>query len=228
MPLPENPKTVIINNNYYPGGLTEEMVWNHYQKYKKIIISEINNRPIMLFVFTELNKSIVKRKIFNSPFTLKEKNYDKILTGRTVSIAVERKKSIDYLCIDIDPGPSVVETQLKQCIQDLLESSIAKLPMIFGHRVISTAKGYHLYFYLSKKLSIGAARKLLITMLNIEFAGIYMIAGKKPSGNKINLDISPTTFRGLHQVPYALCRNGLMSMDITKSWKTFNRRKAII
>ena len=228
MTTPTNPQTVVIQNQFYPGGLSELQIWKHYQLYKDKIIEEIGANPVLIWIFVDLNQAIIKRKLANSPFTINRKNYDKIMTGRTVSVAVEQKNPTDVLIVDIDRGNSVTEIQLKTAVKELLNSSIRKQQMVSDTRVISTGKGYHVYFYLGKKMDINAAKKILYNLLKIEFGNKYLINDKNPSSSEINLDLTPTTFRGVHQVPYALCRNGLMSIDVGRNIDGFNRNKAII
>ena len=228
MSIPQNPQTTVIKNKYYPTGLTEGDIWAHYQKNKELIIKEIDKRPVLLFFFTDINKYIVKRKVLNSPFTLTFNNYDKIISGRTVSISAEQRKSTNVWIIDIDPGPYTNDIQLKDCINDLLNSSISKMSTVKNYRVISTSKGYHLHFILSKNMNIDVSRKLLINYLNMEFKDKYLINTKSPQRSDINLDLTPTTSRGAYVVPYTLNRNGLKAVDCTKYWKHFNHREAIL
>lgn len=229
MGIPENPKIVVIQNAFYPGGLTEGQVWKHYQKYKSQIVKEINKRPVTFFIFTELDEPpIIKRNLYNSPIILVPGNYDRFITGRTVSLAVEQSNRTKELIIDIDPGNAVTENEIKQCIEDILKSSVSRISSVVNYRIISTSKGFHIYFLLKTAMDVKSARAVLIKLLTMDFDGKYLINSKKPNNNAINLDLTTTTSRGLHQVPFALTRNGLMSMDVTKNWKSFNRRSAII
>lgn len=228
MSYPEHPNTAVIQNEFYPGGLTELQIWKHYQKFKNKIISEIDKNAVMLWIFTDINKPIVKRKVFNNPFTITKENYDRIITGRTVSIASELKSSTNNIIIDIDPGLGVTEFQVKECIRNILDSSISTLPYVSRRRVISTANGYHIHLILNKKMNIKSIRSIAIKLLNMDFRDTYLINSKNPKSNEINLDLTPITPRGLHQTPYALCRNGLMAMDVTDYLGSFNRRSVII
>lgn len=228
MAYPENPKTVVIQNEYYPGGLTELQVWKHYQKFKNNIISEINKNAVCMWLFIDVNKSIVKRKVFNSPFTITDSNYDKVITGRTVSISSELNKNTNKIIIDVDPGDGVNEYQLKECVKTILDSTLSNLSQVVKRRVISTANGYHVYFEMNKKMNVDKIRAMVIRLLSTDFRDTYLINTKNPQSNEINLDLTPIVPRGLHQTPYTLCRNGLMSMDVTDFFSVFNRRSAII
>ena len=42
MAYPENPETIVIKNRFYPRGLREIDVWNHYQKVKRQLLAENN------------------------------------------------------------------------------------------------------------------------------------------------------------------------------------------
>jgi len=225
---PEHPNTVIIQNEFYPGGLTELQVWKHYQKFKDKIISEIDKTAVSLWVFIDINKSIIKRKVLNSPFTITKDNYDKVMTGRVVSISSELNTTTNKIIIDIDPGQGVNEFQIKECVRDILDSTISNLSQVVQKRIISTANGYHIYLILNKRMNINSIRMMTTKLLTTDFKDTYLINTKNPQSNEINLDLTPIVQRGLHQTPYALCRNGLMAMDVTNYLSSFNRRSAII
>ena len=228
MSYPENPNTVVIQNQYYPGGLTELKIWKHYQKFKNRIISEIDKSAVAIWIFSEMNNPIVKRKVLNRPFTITKDNYDKIMTGRTVSISSELKNTTNNIIIDIDPGKSVTELQVKECVRNILDSSVSKLSYVNRRRIISTAKGYHVHLILDKKMNINSIRTISLRLLSMDFRDTYLVNSKNPKPNEINLDTTPIYQRGLHQVPYALCRNGLVAMDVTDYLSGFNRRSATI
>jgi len=225
---PEHSNTIIIQNDFYPGGLSELKIWKHYQKFKNKIISEIDKNAVALWIFSDINNPIVKRKVLNSPFTITKDNYDKILTGRTVSISSELKNSTNNIIIDIDPGTSVTELQIKECVRNIMDSTISNLSYVNRKRIISTAKGYHIHLILDKKMNINSIRNLTLRLLSMDFRDTYLINSKNPKPNEINLDPTPIYQRGLHQVPYALCRNGLMAMDVTDYLSGFNRRSVTI
>ena len=62
-------------------------------------------------------------------------------------------------------------------------------------------------------MNIDVSRRILLKTLTSEFSGKYLINKKNPKGSNINLDLTPTTFRGSHVVPGALTRNGLIAVE---------------
>lgn len=226
MAYPEHPNTFVIRNKYYSRGLSELDVWNHYKKHKNNIVKEIDLRGTLLFIFPEMNKWVVKRNHDNRIIRLDKHNYDDFISGRTVSLSVERAPVEDYICVDVDGGNHASENNLKDAVTDLLNSSLQK--MSTRTRVTNSAEGYHVYFHLDKAKPIKVLHQVLKRILDSEFSDKYILGNKPPSGNEIKLDTTPTRNRGSHTVPYALCRNGLMCMDITKIYDKFDRKKAIV
>lgn len=223
---PENPQSIIIKNEFYPSGLTEGKVFDHYIKYKKQILDEVGNRNLVFFIVPNINDIVIRRKINNKPIKINSQNYETIFTGRTLSIAVEMDDNTDLIVIDIDPGPGTKEVQLKNTVTELLNSSLKNISK--KERVISTARSYHVYFYLKKSMNIETANQVCKKMLSADFYDKYDFGGLPPKGNNIKLDLAVTRNKGSRVVPYSLCRNGLMSMDVTKNYLMFNRKKAII
>ena len=228
MGYPDNPNTIVIKNKYYPRGLTELQIWKHYNKYKNDIISFINGRPVILFVFIDINKWIVRRKKENNFFTLNKNNFDFIINGRTVSISVEQLRNIDYFCIDIDAGQNVNEKYKKLCVQDIV-GYLSTNSIVNDIRVFCSAKSYHIHGILKQRMNIDTVRSVLSTEMSLLFADKFLINERNSLGDdNINIDLSPIYYRGSHPVPFSLSKNGLVYMDITKIWKIFDRRKAII
>jgi hypothetical protein len=225
MPYPQNPTSVVVKNNYYSLGLTELQIWNHYQKYKKQIVNEIDLRFILLFIVPKLNDTIVKRKTKYGYLTLDKFNYDYVVSGRTLSIAVERELMTNYMIIDIDKGNNVNEQDMKNCVSELLnDKDFTKAAN--SHKIVNSAEGYHVYFYLKKDFPLNEVYDWINDNLN-KYSDKYVLGGNPPPPGKIKLDTSPARYRGAHTVINALCRNGLMAMEIS-NLKQFKRTDAII
>lgn len=226
MAFPNNPLTIVVKNKYYSNGLTEGKVYDYYIRNKNNIIKEINYRPVLLFIYTDVNKWVIKRNLKGSSVYIDKFNYNEIITGRTVSLSVERGSKLSYLCVDVDPGQNVREEAIKQAVRDVSKSSISALSKRL--RIVNTSTGYHVYFYLKKPLPVETAYKILNKALSIDFRDKYILGGKPPKSNEIKLDTSTSRNRGSHVLVGGLCRNGLKCMDITKTFESFDRKKAIL
>ena len=101
---PKNPSTTVVLNNFYPKGLKEIDIYKYYISVKKQLLEELKNREVMFFINPKINKSIVKRKDpkTGSFFKLTDNNYEKLITGRTVSVHSTMNKSESFGIIDID------------------------------------------------------------------------------------------------------------------------------
>jgi len=225
---PTNPDTIVIKNEYYPSGLTQKMVWDHYQNNKIKLLRELANRVAILFIFINENDYIIRRFIDYKLIYITPKNYNYIISGRTVSISVETPDKLDYFCLDIDPVKSVTEDEKKEAVKHVIDlyTSISQVTRI---RVVSTSSGYHVYGYLKTKMDNSVAINFLRKKMLMNFSDTYGIGERrKNTKNKIVIDFTPMYHRGSHVVPFALNRNGLMCMDITKNWESFNRKESVI
>lgn len=231
MGIPEHPDTIIIQNEFYPDGLKEIQIWNHYKKYKNKILQEVGNRPILLFIFPNLNTPIIKRFHKFAPIRFNKENYDYFITGRTVSISVEQEKNkLNYFCIDVDAGFEISEDDKKKCISEILRV-FQDIKLINRTRITVSANSYHVYGYLKKTLKNDEGVHLLRKKFQEDkiIKKNYRISSRvRTNESVINLDLSPMYHRGSHTVPWALNRNGLICMDITRNWKTFQRKDAVV
>lgn len=230
MGQPTNLDSIVIRNEYYPSGLTQGLVWKYYNENRKRVLREIKGRSILLFIFVQENVSIIRRFYDYNLIKLTRGNFDKVINGRTVSISVEQASDkLDYFCVDIDPPRHLVnnEDELKECVTDVLElfnnmNSISKV------RVTNSARSYHVYGYLKRPMKSNTGIRYLSKKLQYGLKGEYSINSRKDNKLKINLDFTPMYLRGTHTSPWALCKNGLICMDITKNYKNFNREMAVI
>ena len=216
---------IIVQNKYYSKGLREQQIDLYYNKNKLKILKEVDGRPILLFLFTDKDKYIVKRNISNKPIVLNNSNYEKIISGRTLSISVEQP-IVKYFILDIDAPPRFNENELKTCVSDIVKFLENEQRMVNSIRITNSANGYHIYGYLRKPISHDKAVFILEEKLK-KLDDKYYI-NKKGKPDKINIDLSSMYKRGSHTVPFSLNLNGTVCMDITKKWKTFNRKNAII
>ena len=103
MSYPQHPNTIVIINEYYPGGIKEIDIWNYYQRYKNSILKETMGRDLMFFIAVDLNQLVVLRKGRSTQFLrLTPRTYDTMITGRIISIHSTMFKAEDFGIIDID------------------------------------------------------------------------------------------------------------------------------
>ena len=162
MSYPDNPDTIILKNRYYPQGVTEIDVWNHYQKVKSDILIQTKNRDLMFFIMVEQNKPVVRRRISNKFIRLTPMNYDQMITGRTVSIhsAMGAYEDFGIIDVDIHPGDGFKWAQI--VARDVYEFVMDKMPIVRGAQIRYTGKhSFHIKCDFNRKMKIDVIRFLL-------------------------------------------------------------------
>ncbi|MFW9871668.1 MAG: hypothetical protein ACFFG0_01110 [Candidatus Thorarchaeota archaeon] len=215
MSYPKNPDTVVVKNKFYPKGITELMVWDYYQKVKVPLIKETINRDLMFFIMVDVNKPIVKRKINNKFIQLTPKNYDTLITGRTISIHSAMKGYEDIGIIDIDIDPSDGFRWARKVTSDVYEFVMDKMPIVRSAQIRFTGKhSFHILCNFNRKMKIDSVRFLLKRFLQqSDLAKVYTIEGKRRPGIP-NLDMAPNKIRGNYITLNALSIWGLRCMEV--------------
>jgi len=218
---------IIVSNNYYKD-LREDDIKNHYLKYKDNILREIHNRPIVLFLAPKVNVLIIKRNIDNKPIILTEDNYEQIMHGRILSIAVEVGALTDMWFVDMDPGQRVKKNDLWEILRMTIRAFEEKYQIgesVWQHpRILNTSTGFHIEMKMKKRNTPQRIQEEIIVYLEEIFDkyGDVLIHQRRKTPIQTVLDLSSlNSSRGARVVPYALNRNGLMCMDITKRWTVF-------
>ena len=224
MGAPKHPDTIIIKNKYYPNGMNQQKIWDYYQSNKMKIIKACSGSPVILFIYLDGGIMIVKRRTKLGPILLTKDNYNNILHGRVVSLSMEIKSPTNYWCIDIDRPKNIKMQNIKECVNDII-NFYKEDKLVKNYKVFLSANSFHVYGYLNFPIDIDTARRVLEKKLMYKFTK-YAI--NKKGTNLINLDFSPMYPMGSHPVPYALSRNGLIYMDVTKNWKTVKHSDAIV
>lgn len=225
-----NRNPYLIQNIYYPSGLNEQRILNHYHTYKKQILNEVE-KPVILVIGTGLNEYVIKRNMNEQPIYLTDKNYDQIIHGRVISLFVELGSPTNKWCFDIDPGNRVKDQESKKALSNVIElvSSLWEMGLtkFKQPRITNTSRGYHVFTIMKTRNTYEKNYQNALKQLS-PLENKYIINKRRTNENEIIIDLSPMRRRGSHVVPYALNRNGLMCMDITKNWDKFNRKDAII
>lgn len=233
MSEPKNPNTVVLQNKYYPNGLTEIDIWNFYKNNKNKILNELGNLSVTLFILTNLNKPIVRKHLQKKDLIkLDNSNYEKVITGRTISIGWRMPNHTHFVAIDIDCGKNVIEKKKVDVIKQLSIFVNDKFDNVIKTRVLLSGRGYHFYIYFNQKYNIDKLRDVFKKSLKQNFEDKYYIDTKgirSVDSGSINLDLTGIRKDGTLTVPWALNINGLICADVTSKYtKIVNRKKYTI
>ncbi|MGD2072474.1 MAG: hypothetical protein PVG65_03195 [Candidatus Thorarchaeota archaeon] len=215
MGYPEHPDTIIIKNKYYPRGMREIDVWNYYQSVKRDLLKETFNRDLLFFIMANVNKPIVRRRAGSGYIRLTPKNYDTIITGRSISIHSAMKNIETFGIIDIDIDPSDGFKWARKVTKDTYDFVMDKIPIIRTAQIRFTGKdSFHIICDLGRRAKIDSIRFLLRKFLSeSELAKVYTVSGKRTRGVP-NLDLAPNKFRGNYITLHSLSVLGLKCMEV--------------
>jgi len=203
--LPEHPETIILKNKYYPNGLREIDIYNHYQYYKQSIIEQANRNDIMIFIKTD--GIFVKRKGKTTRFIrINNSNYNEIITGRTLSIHATMKSIEDFGIVDIDTDNFDKAREATKDSYDILK----RIPIFGDLQIRFTGKtSFHIVCKLYKKSNIDSIRLLFQKIFNNSSISDKYTISKSRSGNTPNIDL----FRNSHRAGYIIL-NSLSSIGL--------------
>lgn len=207
---PPHPEETVIKNWLYPKGLSEQDIWNYYQKNKKNILNWIGDRPVAFFL--KINDILVlKRNIKGTPIKLNQDNYDEIITGRTLQIFVEHPDPSNYFVVDIDAGEIHSKKDIQEAAKTVIE--LLKPLKIYSKEILFTSlKGLHVIGYLSKKESLDNIRDSIQNLLLKQ--DMYLVNKKGQRHKEINLDLTPNYKRSIHLCRFSLTKEGLICDNI--------------
>jgi hypothetical protein len=229
MSYPENPNTIVVQNSFYPKGLREIDIWNYYQSVKTDILRETNYKDVMFFIMVDKNKPVIRRKGVEGPIRLSPKNYDTIITGRTVSIHSSMGAYEEFGIIDIDIDPSDGFRWAKEVTYRVYNYVMDKMPIVKSASIRFTGKqSFHIKCDFGRKMKIDVIRFLLGKFLReSELSKVYTIEGKRRPGIP-NLDMAPNKLRGNYITLNSLSIIGLKCMEVPySSLMSFDPRMAV-
>ncbi len=230
MSYPKNPNTIVIQNKFYPKGLTELDIWNYYQKVKPNILKTLQNKDVMFFIMVDKNKAIVRRRLDNKVIRLKPNNYDQIITGRTVSLHSGMSAYETFGIIDVDIESNDGFRWAKEATYRVYDYVMDKMPIVRSASIRYTGKqSFHIKCEFGRKMKIDVIQFLIKKfLLNSELSKIYTINQKRRSGVP-NLDLSPNKLRGNYIALDSLSIWGLRCMEVDYvNLVVFDPRKALI
>lgn len=222
----EHPNTIIVKNEFYPSGLTEQNLYDYYFLQKNKILEQLKDRYVMFFLGMDVNKTIVKRKLNNEFIKLTSENYSKLITGRTLSLHCTMKNIESFGIIDID-GYDFQE--IKKATYEVfiyLSNNFKE----YNYSLRFTGKtGFHIVCYFKKKYNINVIKEKLILLLQkFKFEENYTVGAAK-RGEKVNLDLSSNKYNGGFICLHSLSVIGLRCMEIDiKYLKLFEKKQAMI
>ncbi|MHA1872610.1 MAG: hypothetical protein ACTSVB_00740 [Candidatus Heimdallarchaeaceae archaeon] len=229
MGYPENPNTIVIQNKFYPKGIQEIDIWNYYQRVKRPILKETQGREIMFFIMVEKNKPVVRRKVPGGFIRMTPNNYDKIITGRTVSLHSAMNSIENFGIIDIDIGLDGFRWA-KEVTRRVYDFVMDKMPIVRTASIRFTGKtSFHIKCDFGRRMKIDVIRFLLGKFLReSELSKVYTIEGKRRPGIP-NLDMAPNKLRGNYITLNSLSVWGLKCMEVPyASLMTFDPSRARI
>lgn len=231
MPIPQNPQTVVLKNSYYPSGLTEAQIWDHYQAEKNTILKETINRDITLIILVDLNKPIIRRNMGGSTIRLTPQNYDSIITGRTLGVHSAMGRYEDFVIIDVDVADSDGFKWAIDATKNVYNYIMDKVPYIRKASIRYTGKkSFHIVCQLSRKNNIDSNKFLIANELSKSpLARVYTINEKKAQPGIPNLDLNRNCVNCNYITLGSLSLYGLKCMEVPFSkLQTFNPRFAKI
>ena len=216
MAYPENPNTVVVKNKYYPSGLTELDIWNYYQSVKGPLLKQVYNRDLMFYIMVDVNKPVIKRKAKSGYIRLTSKNYDEMITGRTVSIHSAMNGYEDFGIIDIDVHPSDGFNWARKVTYDVYDFVMDKMPILRSASIRYTGKtSFHVVCDFGRKTKVDSIKHLLDSFLSrSDLRRAYQIGGKRRSGVP-NLDLDRNCLRCNFITLYSLSILGLKCMEVS-------------
>jgi hypothetical protein len=221
MPYPQNPDTIIVQNKYYPNGLTQLDLWNYYQKNKFNIIKDLNNRTVFFEIATGVNETIIRRKgEGGKSFYINSSNFEDVMTGRTLVIysQMEKTEKIGIIDIDIDnfDKAAFAAYEVYKFIQG------GGIPFVKDYHIRYTGKtSFHIFCSWPRKKDIDDIRQLFRYYLsNSDLARKYTIESRRRPGI-VNLDLSINKTAGGFISLHSLSRIGLpcVEVDIKRIFK---------
>lgn len=228
MGYPENPETIILKNKFYPKGLKEIDVWNYYQKAKSLILNEVGVRDLMFAIMVDINKPVIRRKTKDGKYIkLSNATYDKLITGRTITIYSTMRMFEEIAIVDIDTDNF---NQAKTTTLDIYDA-LTENRMIHKLQIRHTGKNsFHILVEFKRKLRIDTARIILEQFLSgTDISKKYTIAPKR-TGRVPNIDLwASNKVNGAFITLHSLSIWGLRCVAVPYSQvRSFNLRTSTI
>jgi hypothetical protein len=213
---PDHPSDVVIKNKFYPSGLTEKNVYEHYLQVKDKMLDWIGDRYCAFLLRLDEKTTVMRRNIHGSFIKLNHQNFDDIITGRTNVVYVMHPMHTSYFIIDIDPGPGLGQKESLHAAKLLVNELKPKRHEI----ILPSVTGAHLIGYLNSMQNLDKLRIHLINTLekvvnnlNTQSKIQYVLHKKGRKPNTINFDMTSMFENSLHICKYSLTKEFLICND---------------
>jgi len=231
--ISRNPEEIVIpSNKFYPEGLSKQSIYNFYDQpnIKKSLLEQFKDKDI--FVVIKTDGEIYKRKNENINIRIEnDEQFEAFNTGRTVEFHITLGQESNFLFVDLDPGESFSDDELKQIVVEV-NDTISHLPDVVRTEVrFSGGRGYHIFGHLSKPIDVDKGRELMKATLQ-EYIDkskrTNLSLGITRDPNSMRLDVSTFKRTGSLRALYSLHKDtGLVCVSV-KDLKTFDKNQAKI
>ena len=227
MSYPQHPDTIVIKNEYYPKGLLEVDIWNYYQKVKVPLLKETLGHSLIVFFAVDVNKFTVIRKTKDDGLVrLNMRDYDTIVSGRSISFHNVMNKYSPYGVVDIDTDDFKKAKELSIELYDFFE----KQKFVYENKIIYTGKNsFHIRVFFHADYHVDYIRKKLTDTLNeANLQTEFTIKGRR-TPNIPNLDLQRNVYNAGFIALNSLSVDGLRCIEIDpKKIKLFRKEQAKI
>ena len=211
-PQTDHKDVIVIKNKYYPKGVSQQNIWNYYQKVKRLILNEVRNREVMIMFAVSQNNFVIKRKLSNgSPISINSRNYNKVISGRTVSLHAAMRRFENFGIVDIDCD---IFELAKRATYDVAMHFIKQMSTNRVSVYFTGKESFHVKIMLQSNTSIDRIKDFLRnSMLQSSLSKKYTISHKRHI-HIPNLDLCIDKQRGNFIIPNALSIWGLKSVKV--------------
>jgi len=160
---PSHPDKIVIDNEQ--TTLSEDSVWQWYNKMKDKILPYLKDRVLALRLATDTNKeTFIRHEPKGGDIKINtEEDYDRWNNGRMLSFGIEMKDRDNFLIIDLDPKSSFSFDRTKEIAAEIYK--ILDGTKVFKNIDLqySGADGFHIFGYFKEEITDSQLKELITT-----------------------------------------------------------------
>jgi len=231
---PEHPDQLVVKKNeFFPSGVKEIDAFNYYAGIKSKLIPELKGRDLFVVMAINPGDELYVRHPYDKKTEFirinSDKDFEKYHTGKTVEYHRTSPTITNEVVFDIDPGPEATFDSIKDVVAQCLYFIKKQDDFKDKHEIRYTGKrGFHITGYLKDKKNINSIKKDIEKRLDKEFKNNekIVVATNKPTGKKINIDLSPMKVEGGHIAPYSMRIDTGLCCKPVSDLKKFEKKDA--